>query len=329
MRFTLRAVSAATALALIATSASAQEPAATPAVQTAPLAANTADAPIVVTGARLSPREARARAVAFVNGTGVASGERSVARWVDPVCMSVVGISDRHAGIVVERLRRIAVAAGVPVARGRCETNLAVVFTQDAGETVREVARRAPRRLEEVTGQSRNRLVDGDAPIRWWYTTQPRSRHGMRQATNAAGFAAAEGGGQDGMGSGASGGGSALPDNVPNLYHYNSSIISTQSVRALIAASVIVDVNAMDRMPLEAVAAYVAMVAFAEIRENDFTSPGSILGMFDAAPSAPRALTEWDMAFLRVLYRLPLDRDARRHRGILVRDLLEAVEAGG
>lgn len=322
MRTPFRATALAAVMALFAigTAASAQAP--EPSV-------DAADSPIVVTGARLSPREARERAIAFVRGTGVASGERSVARWVDPVCMSVVGISDRHAGIVAERLRRIAVAAGVPVARGNCQTNLAVVFSQDASETVREVERRAPRRLEEVTGPSRERLVAGTAPIRWWYTTQPRSRHGMRQATNAAGFAATEGGGQDGMGSGASGGGSALPDNVPNLYHYNSSIISTQSVRALIAASVIVDVNAMDRMPLEAVAAYVAMVAFAEIRENDFSSPGSILGMFESAPSAPRAMTEWDMAFLRVLYRLPLDRDARRHRGILVRDLLAAVEAGG
>jgi hypothetical protein len=324
MRTFLRVYPAAAVLALAFVAGAA--PAQAPPAAAAP--ANSADAPIVVTGARLSPREARLRAVAFVNGTGVASGERSVARWVDPVCMSVVGISDRHAGIVVERLRRIAVAAGVPVARGSCQTNMAVVFTQDAGETVREVERRAPRRLEEVTGPSRARLVDGDAPIRWWYTTQPRSRHGMRQATNAPGFAHTDGGGADGANT-ASGGGSALPDNVPNLYHYNSSIISTQSVRALVAASVIVDVNAMDRMPLESVAAYVAMVAFAEIRENDFSSPGSILGMFEAAPSAPRALTEWDMAFLRVLYRLPLDRDARRHRGILVRDLLEAVEAGG
>jgi hypothetical protein len=290
-------------------------------------APDAAEPPIVVTGARLSPREARARAVAFVQGTGVASGERPVARWVDPVCLNVIGISDRHAGLVAERVKRIAAAAGVPIARGNCQNNVAVVFTGDAGETVREVERRAPRRLEEVTGETRRRLVDGNAPIRWWYTTQPRSRHNMRASTNSPGFAAGEGSGAEGA-SGPGSGGSALAGDIPNLYHYNSSLISTQAVRALVSASVIVDVNAMDRMPLEAVAAYVAMVAFAEIRENDFSAPGSIMGMFENSPTAARGLTEWDMAFLRALYRLPLDRDARRHRGILVRDLLAEVEAG-
>lgn len=286
------------------------------------------DAPIVVTGERLPPREARARAVAFVRGTGVAAGDRPVARWIDPVCMNVIGLSDRHAGIVRTRLERIAAEAGVPVARGRCENNFAVIFTGDAASVVREVEQRAPRRLSEVTGPARTRLVDGAMPIRWWYTTQPRSRHGMRQSTNAPGFAAGDASGQEGQSAGAAGGGSILPNDVPNLYHYNSSMVSTQAVRALVSASVVVDVNQM-RLPLEAVAAYIAMVGFAEIRENDFASPGSILGMFADSPSAPRALTEWDLAFLRVLYRLALDRDARRHRGILVRDLLAAVEAGG
>ena len=120
-----------------------------------------------------------------------------------------------------------------------------------------------------------------------------------------------------------------MPSGVPSIYHYNSSMVSTQAVRALVDAVVLIDISRIDRMPLEAVAAYAAMVAFAEIRKSDFAATGSILGLFESDPSAPRALTEWDMAFLRVLYRLPLDRDARRHRGILVRDLLAAVEAGG
>jgi len=288
---------------------------------------NPSDPPIVVTGERLSPREARERAVSFIRGTGVAAGDRPVARWLDPVCVNVIGLSDRHAEIVRTRLQRIAQAAGVPVARGRCANNFAVIFTGDAGSVVRDVERRAPRRLSEVTGPARTRLIEGAMPIRWWYSTQPRSRHGLRQSTNSPNFAAGDASGQEGQSAGAAGGGSILPSDVPNLYHYNSSIVSTQAVRALVSASVIVDVNQM-RLPLEAVASYVAMVGFAEIRENDFTSPGSILGMFEDSPSAPRAMTEWDLAFLRVLYRLPLDRDARRHRGLLVRDLLAAVEAG-
>ena len=284
--------------------------------------------PIVVTGERLTREQARERAVAFVRGTGVAAGDRPVARWVDPVCMNVIGVSPDHARIVRARIERIARAAGVPIAGGNCQNNFAVIFATDANSVVRDVERRAPRRLSEVTGDDRARLLDSAMPIRWWYSTQPRSRHGVRQSTNSpawtAGMPTTDGAGTN---SAPSGGGSVLPDNVPNLYQYNSSIISTQAVRALVSASVVIDVNQM-RMPLEAVAAYVAMVGFAEIRQNDFTSTASILGMFEDEPSAARALTDWDLAFLRVLYRLPLDRDARRHRGILVRDLVAAVDSG-
>ena len=286
----------------------------------APPGAAPAEPPIVVTGTRLSGRQARARAVSFVDGTGIASGETPVARWVDPVCITVVGVDERYAYAVRRRMQAIAVAARVPVARDSCTPNVVVSFTGDAGTVVREVAARAPRRLEELSAAARTRLLEGNAPIRWWYSSTMRTRHGSAASTNAAAWAAVDGG---------EGGGSGLPGNVPTTYHYNSSIISTQVGRVLVAASVVIDVNRMDRMPLEAVASYAAMVAFAEIRDSSFATQGSVLSMFGASEDAPRGLTDWDMAFLRALYRLPLDRDARQQRGLLVRDLIAAVEAGG
>jgi len=291
----------------------------TPAPAPAP-AARPVEPPIVVTGTRLSGRQARARAVSFVEGSGIASGETPVARWVDPVCITVVGVEERHAYAVRRRMQAIAVEANIPVARDSCTPNVVVSFTGDAGAVVREVAARAPRRLEELTPASRARLVDGNMPIRWWYSSAVRTRHGAAASTNAAAWAAVDGG---------EGGGSGLPGNVPTVYQYNASMISTQVGRVLIAASVVVDVNRMERMPLEAVASYAAMVAFAEIRDSAFASPGSVLAMFSGAPDAALNLTDWDMAFLRALYRLPLDRDARQHRGLLVRDLVAAAEGGG
>jgi hypothetical protein len=49
--------------------------------------------------------------------------------------------------------------------------------------------------------------------------------------------------------------------------------------------------------------------------------------MFGAEPQAD-ALTDWDLAFLRALYQIPLDRAARRHRGMLVRDMVN-FQTGG
>jgi hypothetical protein len=124
----------------------------------------------------------------------------------------------------------------------------------------------------------------------------------------------------------AEGGGSMIPNGLPTLQQYGSSIVSTQAARVLTSATVLVDVDRVEGMPLDSVASYAALVAFAEIRATDFAPSGSILGLFEAE-SDLRELTELDMAFLSALYRLPLDRNGRRHRGILVRALV-AAETG-
>ena len=48
----------------------------------------------------------------------------------------------------------------------------------------------------------------------------------------------------------------------------------------------------------------------------------SILGLFQPS-SAESSLTDWDMAFLKSLYRMPLDRRSRIQRGHLVEALLD------
>jgi hypothetical protein len=108
---------------------------------------------------------------------------------------------------------------------------------------------------------------------------------------------------------------------VEAISHYDSSIISTQVNRAIIDANVVIDLDRVEGRSLQAVAAYAAFVAFSEVRPSEPPPAGSILGMFGAEPDA-RGLTDWDMAFLRALYNLPLDRQARRHRGMLVRDMV-------
>jgi hypothetical protein len=79
---------------------------------------------------------------------------------------------------------------------------------------------------------------------------------------------------------------------------------------------------AADGLPLSAVASFAAMVALAEIRPGA-APPDSVLGLF-AGGAVLRSPTAWDVAFLRALYRLPLDRTAQRQRGRLVTDLVAA-----
>lgn len=269
---------------------------------------------IVVTGPRESPEEARRKASAFVRATGVAAGQQPAARWVDPICPRVFGLPKAFAAKVEAKVRAIAADVGAPLAASSCEPNLAISFTADAGDLVRRVAARAPKRFAEVALADREFLLTGTAPVRWWYSSETRTRDGMTGASVPAPFAGT-----------AEGGAPAIPSNgnSSSYLHYNSSIVSTQLIRAIRRATIVIDVNRATGVPLDSVAAYAAMVGLAEVRLKAPPVESSLLGLF--ASDGPREMSERDLAFLRGLYRLPLDRLARQHRGKLVRSMVDVA----
>ncbi len=274
-----------------------------------------AGAPIVITGERVTREQARSRAADFVRRIGIARGDISTARLVDPVCVRVLGLADAYAAMVANRMRAIAQAAGARMGRSGCEPNVTVSFVGDAGALVRDVIRRSPTRFDALPADARSVLVGDDAPIRWWYRTDTRSRYNIDRSYSPQAFAAGT------FDAHTQGGGSPLPQTVPSLNHYDSSMISTQANRVIVNAYVVIDLDAVEGRPLMAVAAYAAFVALSEVHPSAPPPPaGSILGMFGAERVA--ALTEWDTAFLRSLYNLPLDRNARRQRGMLIRDMV-------
>jgi hypothetical protein len=251
----------------------------------------------------------------------VARGDTPAARWVDPVCPRVLGLSEEGSRAAEARIRTMAADAGAEVAREPCDSNIVVTFAADAGALVREIDRRTPRRLAEVAPSARSALLTGSAPIRWWYMTETRGRHSGNGRTGSAPAAMTNPVTHDG-----SGAGSTFAGDIPTIMHYENSIVSTLTNRVLTSASIVVDQDAVMGMRLEAVAAYAALVALAEIRSADAAPPGSILALFTAA-NPPRGLTAQDRAFLRALYRLPLDREARLQRSLLVGDMVAAASA--
>jgi hypothetical protein len=109
---------------------------------------------------------------------------------------------------------------------------------------------------------------------------------------------------------------------MPATQQYNSgSQVRTPTVRSLYGATVIVDVTKATGTRLKAITDYAAMVAFAEMNASN-PPPDSILGLFQP-DGVESSLTDWDMAFLKSLYRMPLDRRSRIQRGHLVEALLD------
>jgi hypothetical protein len=282
--------------------------------------APSSDPESVTVNGRLPERAARSLAVGFVRETGVASGETPAARWVAPVCPEVLGLEDVGKRAAEAKIRRVAAAVGADVAPEGCRRNIVISFTSDGAALAREVVEREPRRVANLSPKARSAVLSGSAPVRWLYTAETRGRHGGAETTAGD---AAQSMPATHAGSGA---GSSIGGDMPTLMHYESSVLSTLTNRVLTSAIVIIDTDEAMGRRLDALAAYAALVALAEIRNADAAPPGSILTLFESS-APPRDLTAQDLGFLRALYRLPLDRQAMQHRGQLVHGITGALTA--
>lgn len=272
---------------------------------------------IVVEGERLTEKEARHRAAVFVRTLGVVQGERSVARWTNPICPRVKGLAPDHAALVEGWFRTIAGNAGARLAKGSCRTNLLIAFV-DSGEGFMALVKdHRPTALFQVSSPDRRDLVGGDAPIRWWYTIGYGGGDGSRGDGGAVGDVPAVATGGNGQG-----GGSILPDGVPSGGSISSSLIRTTVIRAIQSATIVVDVNRAEGATLKAVTAFAAFVGLAEVKGTAEPPSASILNLFRDRKEASD-LSYWDRAFLDELYTLALNRSGRRQRGRLIKAMVE------
>jgi hypothetical protein len=269
------------------------------------------DGAIVVTGTRASRTERNKMAEEFVRRTGIARGTAPAARWIDPVCTKALGLAEPFAEVVETRLRDAAAKAGLKQAGASCAPNVTVIFVGDAVRFMDALASRSNQRLRDVAGPERQALLTGTAPIRWFYTGETRDRDGDRP----------HGGTQPGVAICGAFGGIPTPDGATNLSLHRSGLVSTQVMRALTSVTVVVDVKGVEGLPLTAVADYAALVAYAEMHPLEPPPAASILSLF-APDAGVRELTPWDLTLLRTLYSMPMDRQARRHRGALVKALV-------
>jgi hypothetical protein len=288
-------------------------------IASSPMAANVqpSNQTIIVKGTPLDPEQARQRAVDFVRSTGVANGQKQIARWVVPVCVKVLGVSGVQKAKIERLMRGVALEANIPVARGGCEPNVTVSFAADAGEVVRLIHKKKPLQFREFGHTEREQLLNGSAPVRWWYATQMLDRDGMKENNISPPWATAgvETRGVSPITVGGIG-------EMSSTQQYNSgSHVRTPTIRSLYGATVLIDATLAGKTPVDSIAAYAAMVAFAEM-DADVSPPDSILGLFQPS-SVQSSLTDWDMAFLKSLYRMPLDRRSRIQRGHLVEALLD------
>jgi hypothetical protein len=220
--------------------------------------------------------------------------------------------------------RTIAINAGAKLANGSCRTNLLIGFVDSGDEFMKLVKDYRPTTLFQVNGPDRQNLANGDAPIRWWYTIGYGGGDGARGDGGNLGNLPPVTTGGNGQG-----GGSILPDGVPFGGSITDSLIRTNVTRAIQSATIVIDVNRAEGVPLKAATAFAAFVGLAEVKGTAKPQSASILNLFQDRQNSTE-LSYWDRAFLDDLYTLPLNRSGRQQRGHLINAMLagDPAQAG-
>lgn len=286
----------------------------------APLSAATvqdgnASDPIVVTGQTI--RKERQESAAYVRELGIARGEEQAARWLTPICPKVVGVGQPHAADATQQIRDLIREIRGPLAPETCKANLVVAITSDPKAFMKTVVRKGRDKLAISPQRSNRDFLFGDAPARWWYDTGIKSRDMITSQSDLGPHVVAATDEKAPGGAGAA----VVPGATDTVAtnQYSASLISTPTVRAISAATVVVDFQYARAYGMRAVIDHAALVGLAEIRP-EAVPDNSILSLY-TLDNARRELTNRDYAFLAGLYRIQMDREANLQRTALVNQM--------
>ena len=260
---------------------------------------------IVVQGTRVSKEQIRN----FVDSVTRVPYGGQISRFHAAACPSSVGLSDSLNAAVVERMRRVASAAGIRLAPAPCKPNVFLIVTRDKREAIDALARQFPTYFDGMSSNEVRELAASPAPAIAWQVKSRLSADG-EQLEKPAGrdYYRVEG-------------------------TYNPSRIRTSSMPTFVASLVVVDIKAADGLTATELADYAAMRTFAATDPQRVVSTGvptilSVLGQPDDKPM-PVTLTYWDLGLLKALYSTDNAYYARYQRGDMERVVREELERSG
>ena len=265
------------------------------------LMGNTAPVPtsieIIVTAPARATEKLKQQTLNFIRTVSDTAGKPQLSRRDAPYCVKIVGISPTYRALILEKIRDAArVANSQKEAPEGCKPNIIIIFSTDGDAITESLKRKRPSIFNGQPLRKFDELIQSNKPVRWWHGSETRGKDGQ-------------------------------PIIEGTLLQKNASLISSGIEIDLRSTFIIVDVTLSTGYSLEAISAYISMLAFAQIDGSnvDTDSYSSILGMFkDDQPriDAPRNLTIWDRAYLHALYSIPADRpfwqERKRLRGAMV-----------
>lgn len=230
----------------------------------------------------------------FVNEVAAPNRGRGLARWDKRLCIGVVNLRTEPAQYIADRVSTIAEDIGLEAGQPGCTPNVIVVASDNPSALAREMVEER-RRAFRMGGSGMDRggaalraFEASEEPVRWWQVSMPTNSETGERAVRIPGEC--------------QGSCSSPLDSAPIINVFAASRLTTQIVDTIFRTIVILDVNQVDKVSLQQLADYVAMVTLAQIDpEAETRQYASILNVFET-PDAAAGLTDWDTAYLQGLY---------------------------
>ncbi len=272
--------------------------------QAAPASPPTGDS-IVVEGARQGKHQVRD----FVRALTDAPSYGQIGRFHAPVCPVAMGLSEPQNRAIAARMRRVAAAANVPLAKAGCTPNAFVILAPDKAVAVAELNRRFPAYFSGMTERQVRALAAAAGPASAWQVTSLLSAD--RQLLQKAGGA----------------------DYYVVRGTISPSRIKAASIPTFVASVVVIDVRSATGLTVNQLADYAAMRTLADIDPAKMTKVGAptiltVLAQPDDRP-LPITLTHWDLGFLKALYATDNAYFAGYQRGDMEHVLRKELERSG
>ena len=260
------------------------------------------------------PVELKKQTYSFVDTFSAATPRLGqYARWTDPVCVTVQGLSPDQEGQIKARVEEVAKGVGVRVLGKGCRANIEVKFSAQPQGFLDQVAASHEDMLGYWHRRDRDTLKTMTHPIQAWYRTATVGAGG----TTGSAFTYIEGGG---------GGATPVPAGTVGE-QATGEIIDDPDERAPTGCGnsrfssclksvfdhvlIMVDTNAVQSAPAGLVGDYVAMLAMAQPQSldgcNALKSVIDIYARGCAGRDPPNGLTRADVAFLTSLYKTDLE----------------------
>jgi hypothetical protein len=236
-------------------------------------------------------------------------------RWQDGVCPQVVGMKPQFADAIAKRILKVAQDVGAPVGGPGCRTNIQVVFTTAPQALMDNVRQHQPDYLGYAdTASGRDRLAIVTRPVQAWYSTATRDLDGQVEVD-----------GQKTMGTTVDlppvqpGGDMHVSTSAP-LELSGARIVEVTGLRLgdgvtseLHHVIIVAEPGKLLDHEVGELADYIAMLSLTQLASLDGCQPlPSIVNLLvkDCAGQA-LALTDNDLAYLKGLYKMSPDRNAR------------------